>query len=183
MVVDIRHGTAAVIVLLGSLPPVTIQLGFSLPAFHISSFDCRKTVFTFCASQLINRQLECLFSFVQPRDLGWAIGRKNCTVRKIVVITPSIYFSAGLVLLWSVFKNIRASEYEYRNTGNVVGISFYGNHHAKTTLINMYFKTQDSVESKNTLSANIDHQYFWCFSLCLCIVEDGTEVVLLCEVS
>lgn len=106
MVVDIRHSAAAVIVLLGSLLPVTIQLGFSLPAFHISPFDCRKTVFSLRASQLINRQLECLFSFVQPRDLGWAIGRKNCTVRKIVVITPSIYFSAGLVLLWKVFLKI-----------------------------------------------------------------------------
>lgn len=118
MVVDIRHGTAAVIVLLGSLPPVTIQLGFSLPAFHISSFDCRKTVFSFCASQLINRQLECLFSFVQPRDLGWAIGRKNCTVRKIVVITPSIYFSAGLVLLRKVFLKI--SELQNMNIETLV---------------------------------------------------------------
>ncbi len=86
MVVDIRHGAAALVVLLGSLPPVTIQLGFSLPAFHISSFDCRKTV-SLCASRLINCQPECLFSFVQPRNLGWAIGRKNCTVCKIVVIT------------------------------------------------------------------------------------------------
>lgn len=62
MVVDIRHGTAAVVVLLGSLLPVTIQLGFSLPAFHISSLDCS---FTFAASRLINPQPECLSSFVQ----------------------------------------------------------------------------------------------------------------------
>lgn len=105
MVVDIRHGAAALIVLLGSLPPVTIQLGFSLPAFHISSFDCRKTV-SLCASRLINCQPECLFSFVQPRDLGWAIGRKNCTVCKIVVIT--LYYSAGLVLLQKVERKYQS---------------------------------------------------------------------------
>lgn len=46
--------------------------------------------FSLCANLLTNRQPECLSSFVQPRDLGWAIGRKYCPVHKIVVITPFI---------------------------------------------------------------------------------------------